>query len=134
MCTDTQTALYSGEWTPSLEAMMDLLSDQCYCSYRFRLLLVAPQCTVAIVSAASCVSVCVSLSLGPAGDGVGLLCVFLSQWVLAFEIFIPLVLFFILLGLRLKKPSIPVKEGKTGGSARGERGIELEGERQTREG
>ncbi|MGH0160942.1 UNVERIFIED_CONTAM: hypothetical protein FKN15_044125 [Acipenser sinensis] len=31
-------------------------------------------------------------------------------WVLAFEIFIPLVLFFILLGLRLKKPSIPVKE------------------------
>uniref|UniRef100_A0A3B4E995 ATP-binding cassette sub-family A member 2 n=1 Tax=Pygocentrus nattereri TaxID=42514 RepID=A0A3B4E995_PYGNA len=36
-------------------------------------------------------------------------CVF-SQWVLAFEIFIPLVLFFILLGLRQKKPAIPVKE------------------------
>ncbi|TRY81949.1 hypothetical protein DNTS_013397 [Danionella cerebrum] len=34
------------------------------------------------------------------------------QWVLAFEIFIPLVLFFILLGLRQKKPAIPVKEGK----------------------
>ncbi|XP_058842654.1 ATP-binding cassette sub-family A member 2-like isoform X3 [Acipenser ruthenus] len=33
-----------------------------------------------------------------------------GPWVLAFEIFIPLVLFFILLGLRLKKPSIPVKE------------------------
>lgn len=33
------------------------------------------------------------------------------QWVLAFEIFIPLVLFFILLGLRQKKPTIPVKEG-----------------------
>uniref|UniRef100_G1MR12 ABC transporter domain-containing protein n=1 Tax=Meleagris gallopavo TaxID=9103 RepID=G1MR12_MELGA len=33
-----------------------------------------------------------------------------SQWVLAFEIFIPLVLFFILLGLRQKKPTIPVKE------------------------
>uniref|UniRef100_A0A8C9UEL0 ATP-binding cassette sub-family A member 2 n=1 Tax=Serinus canaria TaxID=9135 RepID=A0A8C9UEL0_SERCA len=32
------------------------------------------------------------------------------QWVLAFEIFIPLVLFFILLGLRQKKPTIPVKE------------------------
>uniref|UniRef100_A0A673ZE05 ATP-binding cassette sub-family A member 2 n=1 Tax=Salmo trutta TaxID=8032 RepID=A0A673ZE05_SALTR len=32
------------------------------------------------------------------------------QWVLAFEIFIPLVLFFILLGLRQKKPAIPVKE------------------------
>ncbi|NWR80295.1 ABCA2 protein, partial [Centropus unirufus] len=31
-------------------------------------------------------------------------------WVLAFEIFIPLVLFFILLGLRQKKPTIPVKE------------------------
>uniref|UniRef100_UPI001CD88F92 ATP-binding cassette sub-family A member 2-like n=1 Tax=Solea senegalensis TaxID=28829 RepID=UPI001CD88F92 len=31
-------------------------------------------------------------------------------WVLAFEIFIPLVLFFILLGLRQKKPAIPVKE------------------------
>lgn len=30
---------------------------------------------------------------------------------LAFEIFIPLVLFFILLGLRQKKPTIPVKEG-----------------------
>uniref|UniRef100_A0A8C0G4I6 ATP-binding cassette sub-family A member 2 n=1 Tax=Chelonoidis abingdonii TaxID=106734 RepID=A0A8C0G4I6_CHEAB len=41
----------------------------------------------------------------------GHLC-FLScpQWVLAFEIFIPLVLFFILLGLRQKKPTIPVKE------------------------
>uniref|UniRef100_A0A3B3BQP6 ATP-binding cassette, sub-family A (ABC1), member 2 n=1 Tax=Oryzias melastigma TaxID=30732 RepID=A0A3B3BQP6_ORYME len=35
---------------------------------------------------------------------------FLLQWVLAFEIFIPLVLFFILLGLRQKKPAIPVKE------------------------
>lgn len=34
------------------------------------------------------------------------------QWVLAFEIFIPLVLFFILLGLRQKKPTISVKEGK----------------------
>uniref|UniRef100_A0A8C5TQE4 ATP-binding cassette sub-family A member 2 n=1 Tax=Malurus cyaneus samueli TaxID=2593467 RepID=A0A8C5TQE4_9PASS len=33
-----------------------------------------------------------------------------SPWVLAFEIFIPLVLFFILLGLRQKKPTIPVKE------------------------
>ncbi|XP_008574734.1 PREDICTED: ATP-binding cassette sub-family A member 2-like [Galeopterus variegatus] len=33
-----------------------------------------------------------------------------SQWVLAFEIFIPLVLFFILLGLRQKKPTISVKE------------------------
>uniref|UniRef100_A0A2K5HHX3 ABC transporter domain-containing protein n=1 Tax=Colobus angolensis palliatus TaxID=336983 RepID=A0A2K5HHX3_COLAP len=32
------------------------------------------------------------------------------QWVLAFEIFIPLVLFFILLGLRQKKPTISVKE------------------------
>uniref|UniRef100_A0A7M4EW38 ATP-binding cassette sub-family A member 2 n=1 Tax=Crocodylus porosus TaxID=8502 RepID=A0A7M4EW38_CROPO len=32
------------------------------------------------------------------------------SWVLAFEIFIPLVLFFILLGLRQKKPTIPVKE------------------------
>lgn len=32
-----------------------------------------------------------------------------SQWVLAFEIFIPLVLFFILLGLRQKKPTISVK-------------------------
>uniref|UniRef100_A0A3Q1BTA2 ATP-binding cassette sub-family A member 2 n=1 Tax=Amphiprion ocellaris TaxID=80972 RepID=A0A3Q1BTA2_AMPOC len=32
------------------------------------------------------------------------------SWVLAFEIFIPLVLFFILLGLRQKKPAIPVKE------------------------
>uniref|UniRef100_H3CEJ3 ATP-binding cassette sub-family A member 2 n=1 Tax=Tetraodon nigroviridis TaxID=99883 RepID=H3CEJ3_TETNG len=32
-------------------------------------------------------------------------------WVLAFEIFIPLVLFFILLGLRQKKPAISVKEG-----------------------
>uniref|UniRef100_A0A2K6CSK9 ATP-binding cassette sub-family A member 2 n=1 Tax=Macaca nemestrina TaxID=9545 RepID=A0A2K6CSK9_MACNE len=31
-------------------------------------------------------------------------------WVLAFEIFIPLVLFFILLGLRQKKPTISVKE------------------------
>lgn len=31
---------------------------------------------------------------------------------LAFEIFIPLVLFFILLGLRQKKPTIPVKEGE----------------------
>ncbi|NWU99725.1 ABCA2 protein, partial [Upupa epops] len=31
-------------------------------------------------------------------------------WVLTFEIFIPLVLFFILLGLRQKKPTIPVKE------------------------
>lgn len=36
-----------------------------------------------------------------------------SQWVLAFEIFIPLVLFFILLGLRQKKPTIPVKEGES---------------------
>uniref|UniRef100_A0A8B9NXG8 ATP-binding cassette sub-family A member 2 n=1 Tax=Apteryx owenii TaxID=8824 RepID=A0A8B9NXG8_APTOW len=35
---------------------------------------------------------------------------FPSSWVLAFEIFIPLVLFFILLGLRQKKPTIPVKE------------------------
>ncbi|XP_016137357.1 ATP-binding cassette sub-family A member 2-like [Sinocyclocheilus grahami] len=34
----------------------------------------------------------------------------LPGWVLAFEIFIPLVLFFILLGLRQKKPAIPVKE------------------------
>nr|XP_056716199.1 ATP-binding cassette sub-family A member 2 [Euleptes europaea] len=33
-----------------------------------------------------------------------------SPWVLSFEIFIPLVLFFILLGLRQKKPTIPVKE------------------------
>ncbi|XP_039629926.1 ATP-binding cassette sub-family A member 2 isoform X3 [Polypterus senegalus] len=33
-----------------------------------------------------------------------------SPWVLAFEIFIPLVLFFILLGLRQKKPTIRVKE------------------------
>ncbi|XP_029999067.1 ATP-binding cassette sub-family A member 2-like [Sphaeramia orbicularis] len=33
-----------------------------------------------------------------------------TTWVLAFEIFIPLVLFFILLGLRQKKPAIPVKE------------------------
>uniref|UniRef100_A0A672UDG9 ATP-binding cassette sub-family A member 2 n=1 Tax=Strigops habroptila TaxID=2489341 RepID=A0A672UDG9_STRHB len=32
------------------------------------------------------------------------------SWVLTFEIFIPLVLFFILLGLRQKKPTIPVKE------------------------
>uniref|UniRef100_A0A803TK52 ATP-binding cassette sub-family A member 2 n=1 Tax=Anolis carolinensis TaxID=28377 RepID=A0A803TK52_ANOCA len=32
------------------------------------------------------------------------------EWVLAFEIFIPLVLFFILLGLRQKKPTISVKE------------------------
>ncbi|CAJ0940457.1 unnamed protein product [Ranitomeya imitator] len=36
-------------------------------------------------------------------------------WVLAFEIFIPLVLFFILLGLRQKKPTIHVKEGSTVG-------------------
>ncbi|XP_049752159.1 ATP-binding cassette sub-family A member 2 isoform X4 [Elephas maximus indicus] len=33
-----------------------------------------------------------------------------SPWVLAFEVFIPLVLFFILLGLRQKKPTISVKE------------------------
>ncbi|XP_056274461.1 ATP-binding cassette sub-family A member 2 isoform X1 [Pseudoliparis swirei] len=33
-----------------------------------------------------------------------------GPWVLAFEIFIPLVLFFILLGLRQKKPAITVKE------------------------
>ncbi|KAM9393672.1 ATP-binding cassette sub-family A member 2 [Pholidichthys leucotaenia] len=33
-----------------------------------------------------------------------------APWVLAFEIFIPLVLFFILLGLREKKPAIAVKE------------------------
>ncbi|XP_004390763.1 ATP-binding cassette sub-family A member 2 [Trichechus manatus latirostris] len=33
-----------------------------------------------------------------------------AKWVLAFEIFIPLVLFFILLGLRQKKPTISVKE------------------------
>ncbi|KAJ7993627.1 hypothetical protein DPEC_G00256600 [Dallia pectoralis] len=33
-----------------------------------------------------------------------------GPWVLAFEIFIPLVLFFILLGLRQKKPAIHVKE------------------------
>uniref|UniRef100_A0A8D2KS45 ATP-binding cassette sub-family A member 2 n=1 Tax=Varanus komodoensis TaxID=61221 RepID=A0A8D2KS45_VARKO len=33
-----------------------------------------------------------------------------TLWVLTFEIFIPLVLFFILLGLRQKKPTIPVKE------------------------
>ncbi|XP_029685458.1 ATP-binding cassette sub-family A member 2-like isoform X3 [Takifugu rubripes] len=33
-----------------------------------------------------------------------------GPWVLAFEIFIPLVLFFILLGLRQKKPAIAVKE------------------------
>ncbi|XP_048669373.1 ATP-binding cassette sub-family A member 2 [Marmota marmota marmota] len=37
----------------------------------------------------------------------GLAC---REWVLAFEIFIPLVLFFILLGLRQKKPTISVKE------------------------
>uniref|UniRef100_A0A8B9T0B0 ATP-binding cassette sub-family A member 2 n=1 Tax=Anas platyrhynchos TaxID=8839 RepID=A0A8B9T0B0_ANAPL len=36
-----------------------------------------------------------------------------SPWVLTFEIFIPLVLFFILLGLRQKKPTIPVKEGES---------------------
>ena len=43
------------------------------------------------------------------------------QWVLAFEIFIPLVLFFILLGLRQKKPTISVKEGEGpwGGGAGG---------------
>lgn len=46
------------------------------------------------------------------------------QWVLAFEIFIPLVLFFILLGLRQKKPAIAVKEGKPemleeGGASKG---------------
>uniref|UniRef100_A0A4W3GYW1 ATP-binding cassette sub-family A member 2 n=1 Tax=Callorhinchus milii TaxID=7868 RepID=A0A4W3GYW1_CALMI len=39
-----------------------------------------------------------------------LVCWELCTWVLAFEIFIPLVLFFILLGLRQKKPTIPVKE------------------------
>lgn len=38
------------------------------------------------------------------------------QWVLAFEIFIPLVLFFILLGLRQKKPTISVKEGEKAGT------------------
>lgn len=31
---------------------------------------------------------------------------------MAFEIFIPLVLFFILLGLRQKKPAMAVKEGR----------------------
>lgn len=46
------------------------------------------------------------------------------QWVLAFEIFIPLVLFFILLGLRQKKPTISVKEGEglRGGWAQGTSG------------
>uniref|UniRef100_A0A4W3GWE2 ATP-binding cassette sub-family A member 2 n=1 Tax=Callorhinchus milii TaxID=7868 RepID=A0A4W3GWE2_CALMI len=45
------------------------------------------------------------------GQGLNLLLSRLClQWVLAFEIFIPLVLFFILLGLRQKKPTIPVKE------------------------
>ncbi|CAM4543378.1 unnamed protein product [Leuciscus chuanchicus] len=39
---------------------------------------------------------------------------FVVGWVLAFEIFIPLVLFFILLGLRQKKPAIPVKEAPWG--------------------
>ncbi|EHH23651.1 hypothetical protein EGK_07162 [Macaca mulatta] len=41
---------------------------------------------------------------------VEVLSLWLEQWVLAFEIFIPLVLFFILLGLRQKKPTISVKE------------------------
>lgn len=44
-----------------------------------------------------------------------------SQWVLAFEIFIPLVLFFILLGLRQKKPTISVKEGEGPGGRGGAR-------------
>lgn len=39
-------------------------------------------------------------------------CTWPFQWVLAFEVFIPLVLFFILLGLRQKKPTISVKEGE----------------------
>lgn len=51
------------------------------------------------------------------GWGASLACPF--QWVLAFEIFIPLVLFFILLGLRQKKPTISVKEGEVlGGGPR----------------
>lgn len=48
-----------------------------------------------------------------------------SPWVLAFEIFIPLVLFFILLGLRQKKPTISVKEGEApGGGPRAQMGCE----------
>lgn len=46
----------------------------------------------------------------------------LFQWVLAFEIFIPLVLFFILLGLRQKKPTISVKEGEGPGGGLGAHG------------
>uniref|UniRef100_A0A2K6FXD3 ATP-binding cassette sub-family A member 2 n=1 Tax=Propithecus coquereli TaxID=379532 RepID=A0A2K6FXD3_PROCO len=47
----------------------------------------------------------------PWGSGPSLaLALRASPWVLAFEIFIPLVLFFILLGLRQKKPTISVKE------------------------
>lgn len=49
------------------------------------------------------------------------------QWVLAFEIFIPLVLFFILLGLRQKKPTISVKEGEVQaqpGCVGGQEGLE----------
>lgn len=49
-------------------------------------------------------------SPGQAGDRLHVALPF--QWVLAFEIFIPLVLFFILLGLRQKKPTISVKEGE----------------------
>lgn len=41
---------------------------------------------------------------------------------MAFEIFIPLVLFFILLGLRQKKPTISVKEGEGPGGGLGSGG------------
>uniref|UniRef100_A0A671VTW9 ATP-binding cassette sub-family A member 2 n=1 Tax=Sparus aurata TaxID=8175 RepID=A0A671VTW9_SPAAU len=51
-----------------------------------------------------CVWICSTI------NDVHFLSFFALQWVLAFEIFIPLVLFFILLGLRQKKPAIPVKE------------------------
>lgn len=47
---------------------------------------------------------------------------------LAFEIFIPLVLFFILLGLRQKKPAIPVKEGRKEERLEGYRPISREGQ------
>lgn len=53
-----------------------------------------------------CVWICSTI------NDVHFLSFFALQWVLAFEIFIPLVLFFILLGLRQKKPAIPVKEGR----------------------
>lgn len=55
---------------------------------------------------------CFALVAGSCLQESGSLCLCCSQWVLAFEIFIPLVLFFILLGLRQKKPTIPVKEGE----------------------